>query len=177
MAGELKFESKVVDFDDINLMPVGDLPYADVDYCCPPYHPESSAGILTRDSALLLLRLHPPVLWTSNHYCVLGRRILHLVSPHLLRKDAIRTVYLPSATKDEVKQLVAIEPLLNQIAFATQLGSQGIFEASRKIDKDTVSKVTPLLNGSVETIAKMFADCSASTLYKLSAKLDGTNKA
>jgi len=70
---------------------------------------------------------------------------------------------------------MALEPLLNQIAYTSQKGSQGIFLASRQMDPDLVNDISPLLNSSVETIAKLFADCSASTLYKLSAKIDDTS--
>jgi hypothetical protein len=103
---------------------------------------------------------------------VLGRRVLHLAAPHLLRNDKIRVGYLPSATEDEVKLLMLAEPLINQIAFSTQMGSKGVFETSRKMDEDVIGAISPILNLSIETIAKMFSDCSPSTLFKLNAQLD-----
>lgn len=172
MLPEQNIASKVVFFSDINLIPGVTLPLSPVPYCCPPIHPDSKTGILTRDSSLLLLQLHPLVLWTERNYCVLGRRVLHLVSPHLLSKDQIRVGYLPDATKEDVESLMSAELLLNQIAFATQSGSQAIFKASRKLDADIVDTVSPLLNRSVETIAKLFSDCSASTLFKINSKID-----
>jgi len=151
MLPTLEFESKIVSFSDINLMPVRTHDISEVTYCCPPFHPEINTGILTRDSALLLLQLYPLLLWTGKNYCVLGRRILHIISPHVyskdkISKDKIRVGYLPSASEKEVQILMTVEPLLNQIAFATQSGSKGIFETSRKTGKGIVSAVSPLLN-------------------------------
>lgn len=166
------FETKEVLLSDINLNPRKLIDLPKVNYCCPPTHPDSRSGILTRDSARLLLRLHPPVLWKSKNYCVLGRRVLHLAAPHLLRNDKIWVGYLPSATEDEVKLLMLAEPLINQIAFSTQMGSKGVFETSRKMDEDVIGAISPILNLSIETIAKMFSDCSPSTLFKLNAQLD-----
>ena len=170
MISNLIFESKVVAFADITFLPV-EGSVEQTDFCCLPHHPDST-GILSRESALLLLQLHPLVLWTRKHYCVLGRRVLHLVSPYLYKRDQIRVGYLASAKKKEIEKLMAAEPLLNQIAFATQSGSQGIFTTSFHTAKDLLTKVAPILNMSIESIAKLFPDCSASTLYKLSAKLN-----
>ncbi|MFZ4859123.1 MAG: hypothetical protein ACOYL3_22325 [Desulfuromonadaceae bacterium] len=153
-------------------MPVRTLNIQEATYCCPPFHPEINTGILTRDSALLLLQLYPLFLWSGKNYCVLGRRILHIISPHVYGKDKIRVVYLPSASENEVKILMTVEPLLNQIAFATPSGSKGILETSRKIGNCNVSAVSPLLNQPMDTIAKLFSDSSVSTLSKLSAKLE-----
>ena len=172
MLSTLDFESKVISFSEINLIPFKGSTLSEVPYCCPPFHPEGRTGILTRDSALLLLQLHPLVLWTSKHFCVLGRRILHLVSPHVYGKDLIRVGYLPKATEAEVKSIMAAEPLLNQIAFATQSGSKGIFTTSRKMNKEILNAVSPLLDQPIDTIAKLFSDCSPSTLFKLNSKLD-----
>lgn len=169
MWSSLKLESKSISFGDINLSPVG-APLGTSCFCCPTFHPDSRAGILTRESALLLLQLHPLVLWTKKHYCVLGRRVLHLVSPHVYRTDILQVGYLPSASKDEVERLMAAEPILNQITFATQGGSQAIFATARKMDQNILATIAPVLTGSIESIANLFPDCSASTLYKHSAK-------
>jgi hypothetical protein len=88
----------------------------------------------------------------------------------MYRDDQISVVYLPSASEDEVRLLMSLEPLLNQIAFATQGGGKGVFETSRKIDKSAVNFVSPILNQSIETLAKMFTDCSPSSLYKANTK-------
>jgi hypothetical protein len=169
MLDEIEFEHKLIEFGDINLIPftVPNLP--EVTYSCHPFHPELNSGVLTRDCAHLLLKLYPLVLWDKN-YCVLGRRVLHLVAPNLRNKDEIKVGYLPKASKEEVILLMTIEPLLNQIAFATQSGGKGIFETSRLIDKKLVASMSPALTQSIETVAKMLADCSPSTLFKLNTQ-------
>jgi hypothetical protein len=169
MISRIKFGKKDIAFSDINLLPWGGRSVS-VPYSCEVFHPECKTGILTRESAHLLLNLHPLALWGNKNYCVLGRRVLHLVSPHMYRDDQISVVYLPSASEDEVRLLMSLEPLLNQIAFATQGGGKGVFETSRKIDKSAVNFVSPILNQSIETLAKMFTDCSPSSLYKANTK-------
>ena len=155
-------------FSSINLIPIVTPKVSIVPFCCSPFHPESGTGILTRDSALLLLQLHPLIVWSPKNYCVLGRRVLHLVSPHLFGSDQLTVGFLPNATEEEVHQLMAAESLLNQIAFATTSGGKGIFATGRKTDLEIVRMVAPLLNSPVEKIAKLFSDCGLSTLNKLS---------
>jgi len=164
----IELENKTVTFDEINLIPfvVPNMP--DVTYSCHPYHPERNGGILTRDCAQLLLKLHPLILWSKN-YCVLGRRVLHLVAPSLRGNDEIKVGFLPKASKEEVISLMTIEQLLNQIVFATPTGGKGIFETSRLMDKQLVASISPALTQSVETVSKMLGDCSPSTLFKLNA--------
>ena len=58
----------------------------------------------------ILLQIYPLFLWTGKNYCVLGRRILHIISPHVYGKDKIRVVYLPSASEDEGKILMNVIP-------------------------------------------------------------------
>jgi hypothetical protein len=166
----IEFENKTVTIDEINLIPfvVPNMP--EVNYSCHPYHPERNVGVLTRDCAKLLLKLHPLVLWSNNNYCVLGRRVLHLVAPSLGGSDEIKVGFLPKASKEEVISLMTIEQLLNQIVFATPTGGKGIFETSRLMDKQLVASISPALTQSVETISKLLGDCSISTLFKLNAQ-------
>ena len=162
-------DNKTVTFGEINLIPLVVPNMPEVAYSCNPYHPERNGGILTRDCAKLLLKLHPLVLWDKN-YCVLGRRVLHLVAPCLRDKDEIRVGFLPKASQEEVTSLMIMEPLLIQIAFSTQWGGKGIFETSRLIDKQLVASISPALLQSVETVSKMLGDCSVSTLFKLNSQ-------
>ena len=157
-------------FSDIKLLNVQTPNYFDVPFCCPPTHPDLKTGILSRDSALLLLRLYPPVLWSDQKYCILGRRVLHLVSPHILGKDKIKVGFMPVATLEEVKTLMSIESLLTQITFATTERGLGIFETSQKMDQAVVNAVAPLFCGSLEAIAKLVS-CSVSAIAKASAAL------
>lgn len=171
MFSTLNFEIKVVSYSDINLVPHKILSPENISYCCPPYHPDSTTGILTRESALLLLQLHPLVLWSTNNYCILGHRVLHIASPHLLKNDQIKVWYLPTATEREVRELSNAEQLLNQLAYATTSGGQEIFKTSCKLNEDLVNRVAPLLNSPIEKVADLLSDCSPSTLYKLSTEL------
>ena len=74
-------------------MPVRTRNIPEATYCCPPFHSEINTGILTRDSAHLLLQLYPLFLWSGKNCCVLGRRILHIISPHVYGKDNIKEGY------------------------------------------------------------------------------------
>lgn len=168
MLANIDFEYRTVVFGEINLIPLAISNIPEIKYCCLPYNPDRNCGVLTRDGALLLLKLHPLVLW-DNNCCVLGRRVLHLVAQSLKNEDEISVFYLPKARKDQVVTLMSLEPLLTQIVFATQAGGKGIFETSRLMNKQLVSSVCPPLTQSVETVSKMLGDCSLSTLFKLNA--------
>lgn len=165
----LELEQKTVTLGQIDVIPDVDPGVHDVTYSCYPYHPDRNGGVLTRDCALLLLKIHPLILWDKN-YCVLGRRVLHLVSPSLKSKDEFKVGFLAKASKEDVIRLMTLEPLINQIAFATPAGGKGIFETSRLIDKQLVASVSPPLTQPVESVSRMLRDCSVSTLFKLNAQ-------
>ena len=172
MFEEIELEHKTVRFDQVNLIPfvVPEIP--EVTYSCHPYHPDRNGGVLTRDCCLLLLKLHPLILWDKKNYCVLGRRILHLVTPSLKSNDEFEVGFLSKASEEEVIRLMTLEPLLNQITFATSAGGKGIFETSHLIDKQLVASISPPLTQSVEVVSRMLGDCSLSTLFKLNAQMN-----
>jgi len=169
MLEKIEFEYKTVALSQIKLVPFAVPGIPEVRFSCQVYHPDHNDGILTRDGAFLLLKLHPLILWDKN-YCILGRRTLHLIAPVLKSNDEVCVGFLKNATRVEVEQLMTIEPLLNQIAFATTAGGKGIFETSRLMDKQLVASISPPLTQSVETASKMLGDCSQSTLFKLNAR-------
>lgn len=166
----IELENKTVTLDEIEIIPFIVPSVPEPTYSCHPYHPERNGGILTRDCALLLLKLHPLVLWSNKNYCVLGRRVLSLVALSIKRDDEIKVGFLPKASKEEVISLMTMEQLLNQIAFATPAGGKGIFETSRLMDKQLVASISPALTQSVETVSKMLGDSSISTLFKLNSQ-------
>lgn len=170
MFGKIELEHKTVTIGQINLIPYITPGVHDVTYSYRTSHPDCNGGILTRDCALLLLKLYPLILWDKKNYCVLGRRVLHLVAPSLKSSDEFEVGFLSKASKEEVIRLMTLEPLLNQIAFATPTGGKGIFETSRSMDKQLVASVSPPLTETVETVSKMLCDCSPSTLFKLNAQ-------
>lgn len=170
MLDRIEFEYKNVTFAQINLIPFVVPEAPEVTFSCQTFPPDRNGGILTRDGAFLLLKLHPLILWDKN-YCILGRRTLHLIAPILKSNDQINVVFLKNASKEEVIQLMTIEPLLNQIAFATPTGGKGIFETSRLMDKQLVESISPPLTQPVEYVSNMLKDCSLSTLFKLNAHL------
>lgn len=168
MIEKIELEHKTVKFSQINLVPfaVPDVP--ELTFSCHTYPPDRNGGVLTRDCAFLLLKLHPLILWDKN-YCILGRRTLHLVAPILMSDDEINVGFLKTATKEQAIRLMTIEPLVNQIAFATPTGGKGIFETSRSMNKQLVASVSQPLTQPVEFVSKMFSDCGVSTLFKLNA--------
>jgi len=165
----IELEYKIISFNQVNLSPIVVPNVPEVTYSCYPWHPDRNAGVLTRDGALLLLKLYPLILWDKN-YCVVGRRVLHLVGPSLKSDDEIKVGYMTKASKEDVIKLMKLEPLINQIAFATPAGGKGIFETSRLIDKQLVASVSQSLTQSVEVVSKMLSDCGISTLFKLNAQ-------
>jgi hypothetical protein len=170
MHGGMILEHKTVTRDQINLMPYVVPGIPEVTYSCHTSPSDRNGGILTRDGALLLLKLYPLILWNQKNYCILGRRILHLAAPSLKNGDEFEVGFLSKASEEEVIRLMTLEPLLNQIAFATPAGGKGIFETSRLMDKGLVASASPPLTQSVEAISKILVDCSISTLFKLNSQ-------
>lgn len=180
MLSGIEFESIEINFSQITIpgWKLSNVP--EVTFSCETYHPVSKTGVLTRDCAIFLLKLHPLVVWKEkgkekdDYNCVLGQRILKLTAPHLYSKDKLRVWNLPQATEDQVKVLQRIELLVNQMAYSTMFGGKGIFETSRLMDKNILDAISPILNLPVDQLAKLFTDCGSSTLYKLNSKIDAS---
>jgi len=126
----------------------------------PKRHPS-----LTREAALLLVYLHPPLVWGRQHQCIGGLRILTLAAPYLQPEDLVPVGILPAQTsQEELITLLEADMLLSQMAFGTQAGAKTIYAGSRHLDPDLLTRWSPALAAGVRASADLLG-VSVQTLY------------
>ncbi len=126
----------------------------------PKRHPS-----LTREAALLLVYLHPPLVWGRQHQCIGGLRILTLAAPFLQPEDLVPVGILPlNSSKEELITLMEADMLLSHMAFGCHAGAKTIYAGSRHLDSDLLTRWSPALAAGVRASADLLG-VAPQTLY------------
>lgn len=120
---------------------------------------------LTREAALILLQLHPLLVWGQKHHCIGGLRTLTLTAPFLRPEDLLPVGIIPAkASQKELITLLEADNLLSQMAFGCHTGAKTIFTSSRKVDPMILAKWSPALAAGVLSSAELLG-VTPQTLY------------
>lgn len=122
---------------------------------------------ISREAALLLIQMHPPLVRGKSYHCICGQRILNLVTPSLEKSDRVPAGLLPSRIpKGKLMEIIKAEHLLNQIAFSSRNGLHDLVTAIEGIQKEQLKHLSPALGSNLSNCAK-FLDISRQTMHKL----------
>ena len=120
---------------------------------------------LSPESAHIIARLHPIIIWSKKKYCICGIRTFHLISKHIPANEKIPVGVLPAKTsEEELRQLMHADTLLGMLSFSVKEPAT-IFQYSRQIPPELRTKLSPALADTVDTCAKLLG-VSPPTLYK-----------
>jgi hypothetical protein len=122
---------------------------------------------ISREAALLLIQMHPPLVRGKNYHCICGQRILNLATPSLEKTDQVPVGLLPlRLPKEKLLEIIKAEFLLNQIAYSSRHGLHDLVAAMEGTEKEQLRELSPALGSNLSSCAK-FLDISRQTMHKL----------